>query len=35
MKSPARQYTDPDARRLTEDFISTYARKGAETSSKA
>ena len=35
MKSPARQYTDPDARRLTEEFISTYGRKGAEAPSKA
>src|SRR5256885_6438334 len=35
MKSPARQYTDPDARRLTEEFIFTYGRKGAEAPSKA
>jgi myo-inositol-1-phosphate synthase len=26
MKSPARQYTDNEARQLTEDFIATYAR---------
>jgi myo-inositol-1-phosphate synthase len=34
MKSPARQYTDPDARRLTEEFIAAHARKpaGAEHS---
>src|SRR3984893_16293181 len=35
MKSPARQYTDNDAMRLTEEFISTYGRKGAEAPSKA
>src|SRR5207253_6323586 len=35
MKSPPQQYTDPDARRLTEEFISNYGRKGAEAPSKA
>jgi myo-inositol-1-phosphate synthase len=30
MKSPAQQYTDNDARRLTEEFISTYGRGTAE-----
>jgi myo-inositol-1-phosphate synthase len=29
MKSPPRQYTDPDARRLTEEFIATYGRSGS------
>jgi len=32
MKSPARQYTDNDARRLTEEFISKYGRGSAEPS---
>ena len=32
MKSPAQQYTDNDARRLTEEFISTYGRGSAEPS---
>jgi hypothetical protein len=35
MKSPARQYTDPDARRLTEDFISAYGRKPIEAPTKS
>jgi myo-inositol-1-phosphate synthase len=30
MKSPARQYTDNEARQLTEDFIATYARGATE-----
>jgi myo-inositol-1-phosphate synthase len=30
MKSPAQQYTDNDARRLTEEFISRYGRGSAE-----
>jgi myo-inositol-1-phosphate synthase len=34
MKSPARQYTDPDARRLTEEFISAYGRKSADAPAK-
>ena len=29
MKSPPRQYTDGDARRLTEEFIATYAKRAA------
>jgi myo-inositol-1-phosphate synthase len=29
MKSPPRQYTDPDARRLTEEFIAAYGREPA------
>jgi len=29
MKSPARQYTDNDARRLTEEFITTHGRGNA------
>ncbi|HYW25644.1 MAG TPA: inositol-3-phosphate synthase [Terriglobales bacterium] len=32
MKSPARQYTDHDARRLTEEFITRYGRGSAEPS---
>jgi myo-inositol-1-phosphate synthase len=32
MKSPAQQYTDNDARRLTEEFISRYGRGSAEPS---
>jgi myo-inositol-1-phosphate synthase len=35
MKSPARQYTDPDARRLTEDFISSYGQKSVEAPTKS
>src|SRR5438105_5064283 len=31
MKSPPQQYTDPDARRLTEEFIASYDRRPAET----
>jgi myo-inositol-1-phosphate synthase len=34
MKSPPQQYTDPDARRLTEEFISNHARRAAETPAK-
>jgi hypothetical protein len=30
MKSPPQQYTDPDARRLTEEFIAANARQAAE-----
>jgi myo-inositol-1-phosphate synthase len=30
MKSPPRQYTDADARRLTEEFIATYGRSAEE-----
>ncbi len=33
MKSPARQYTDPDARRLTEQFIDKYGRTDARKAS--
>src|SRR5438132_871030 len=32
MKSPPQQYTDPDARRLTEEFIANYGRRPSETS---
>jgi myo-inositol-1-phosphate synthase len=34
MKSPARQYTDDDARRLTEEFITRYGRGSAEPSER-
>ena len=34
MKSPPRQYTDPDARRLTEEFIAAYARKATQAPAK-
>ncbi|MDQ6741417.1 MAG: inositol-3-phosphate synthase, partial [Candidatus Dormibacteraeota bacterium] len=35
MKSPPQQYTDPDARRLTEEFISNYGRRPSETPAKS
>src|SRR5256884_1653688 len=35
MKSPPQQYTDPDARRLTEEFIANYGRRPSETSAKS
>ncbi|MDQ6920440.1 MAG: inositol-3-phosphate synthase [Candidatus Dormibacteraeota bacterium] len=35
MKSPPQQYTDPDARRLTEEFIANYGRRLAETPAKS
>jgi myo-inositol-1-phosphate synthase len=35
MKSPPQQYTDNDARRLTEEFISTYGRGHAEPSERS
>jgi myo-inositol-1-phosphate synthase len=34
MRPPARHYTDNDARRLTEEFISTYGRGSAEPSKR-
>jgi myo-inositol-1-phosphate synthase len=35
MKSPPQQYTDPDARRLTEDFIANHGRRPTETPAKS
>src|ERR671934_798956 len=35
MKSPPIQYTDPDARRLTEEFIANHGRRRAETPAKS
>ena len=35
MKSPPQQYTDNDARRLTEEFISTYGHGHAESSERS
>jgi myo-inositol-1-phosphate synthase len=34
MKSPPVQYTDDEARRLTEEFIKKYARKSAKPARK-
>ena len=31
MKSPPQQYTDNDARRLTEEFISSYGRRDGQS----
>jgi myo-inositol-1-phosphate synthase len=35
MKSPPQQYTDPDARRLTEDFIANHGRRAAKAGQNA
>jgi myo-inositol-1-phosphate synthase len=35
MKSPPQQYTDPDARRLTEEFISNYGGRPTEAPAKS
>ncbi|MCK5329642.1 MAG: inositol-3-phosphate synthase, partial [Candidatus Latescibacteria bacterium] len=31
MKTPPRQYTDPEAREMTEAFIQKHGKKGGET----
>jgi myo-inositol-1-phosphate synthase len=35
MKSPPQQHTDPDARRLTEDFIATHGRRATKAGQNA